>query len=259
MIFTGLCSITFRKLSPRQIIDAVAQAGLAGIEWGGDVHCPHGDVAIAKQVGQMTRDAGLAVSSYGSYYRLGGPAGGKESPEFEAVLASAAAMEAPMIRVWAGSMGSVDADAAYRASVVADGQRVSAAAGDADIAIGLEYHAGSLTDTLESTQDLLAEIDRDNVSTYFQPPFGSTKADNLAAMRALGGRISNLHVFHWLVGRGDKIDHRPLAEGQDDWAEYLAQADALDGDRWAILEFVRDGELPAFVDDAATLRAWLAR
>jgi hypothetical protein len=44
MIQTGLVSITFRQLSPPAIIDLVRQAGLEGIEWGGDVHVPHGDL-----------------------------------------------------------------------------------------------------------------------------------------------------------------------------------------------------------------------
>ena len=40
MIRGGLVSITFRKLSPRAIIDLVTRANLIGIEWGGDVHVP---------------------------------------------------------------------------------------------------------------------------------------------------------------------------------------------------------------------------
>ena len=257
MIFTGLCSITFRDLSPRQIVEAVSEAGLRGIEWGGDIHCPHGDIQAARSVGAMTRDAGLAVSSYGSYYRVGGAATGKESPAFEAVLESAMALEAPMIRVWAGGKGSDEADAACRTAVADDARRIADAAEAAGIRIGLEYHAGSLTDTLESTLQLLAAIDHDNVSTYWQPPFGSAKADNILAIQALGEQISNLHVFHWAVAPGDKIDHRPLAEGHEDWIDYLAEASAIPGGRWAMLEFVRDGKVEAFTQDAAALTRWL--
>ena len=41
---TGLCSVSFRKLTVEEIIAAVKDAGLDGIECGGDVHVPHGDV-----------------------------------------------------------------------------------------------------------------------------------------------------------------------------------------------------------------------
>ena len=50
-----------------------------------------------------------SVAAYGSYYRVGHP---KTGP-FEAVLASAAALGAPHIRVWPGSQGSDSADEAY--------------------------------------------------------------------------------------------------------------------------------------------------
>ena len=104
---SGLVSITFRKLSPAQIVDLVCRAGLEGIEWGGDVHVPHGEVARAREVGRITSDAGLAVASYGSYYR----AGHGEGAPFETILQTAAELKAPLIRVWAGIKGSADADA----------------------------------------------------------------------------------------------------------------------------------------------------
>ena len=68
-----------------------------------------------------------------------------------------------------------------------------------------------------------------------------------------------MHVFHWLRTAEDKIDRRPLEEGDEDWLNYLAEASAVPGDRWALLEFVRDGDLDAFRADAATLIRWLER
>jgi hypothetical protein len=67
----GLVSITYRKLTPAEIIPLVRDAGLSCIEWGSDIHVPQTDLANARRVGEMTREAGLTVSSYGSYYRLG--------------------------------------------------------------------------------------------------------------------------------------------------------------------------------------------
>ena len=103
----GLVSITFRGLTPQQIINGAVDAGVEGIEWGGDVHVPHGELATAREVAERTRDAGLAVSSYGSYYRFN-----ESDVQFSHVLATAVALGAPVIRVWAGRQGSADADAA---------------------------------------------------------------------------------------------------------------------------------------------------
>jgi len=66
---TGLCSITFRKHSVDEVIDFAKSAELDGIEWGGDVHVPPGDLELARSVREKTEAAGLTIPSYGSYYR----------------------------------------------------------------------------------------------------------------------------------------------------------------------------------------------
>ena len=67
---TGLTSVTFRHLSPSEIIRLAQKANMDGIEWGGDIHVPAGDKPTAKIVKEQTMHAGLQVFSYGSYYRL---------------------------------------------------------------------------------------------------------------------------------------------------------------------------------------------
>ena len=71
----GLVSITFRKLTPSQILDLCVGNGLREIEWGGDVHVPHGELKIASEVAEMSRSRGVAIAAYGSYYKLGAPGG----------------------------------------------------------------------------------------------------------------------------------------------------------------------------------------
>ena len=94
----GLCSVTLRPLAPEAVVRVAADAGLAGIEWGGDIHVPPGDAATARRVARLTADAGLIVSSYGSYYRVGGDKPGELQP----ILDTAAELGAPVVRVWAG-------------------------------------------------------------------------------------------------------------------------------------------------------------
>ena len=251
MIRSGLVSITFRTLTVGEVIAAVTAAKLDGIEWGSDIHCPAGDAAAARGVAKQTADAGLTVAAYGSYYRLG------EDEPFEPILESAAAVGAPTIRVWAGkSLPSADATDADRNRLADDLNRIAALAAEAGIAVALEYHANTLTDTLDSALALLA--DAPGVACYWQPPFKSTRDENLAAIDALAPRLSNIHVFQWIDDGTDTIDRRPLAEGQADWSAYAAAITEIPGDRWAMLEFVRDESLDAFAADAATLRNLLA-
>ena len=147
MIKTGLTSVTFRKAQPLDIVRLVTQAGLAGIEWGGDIHVPHGDIARAQDVRQMTHDAGLEVSSYGSYYRVGC----EDNPvPFEQVLDTALALQAPVIRTWAGDRGSKEASPAWWQQVSADAQRIAALSSKAGVRVAFEYHEETLTDFIRS-------------------------------------------------------------------------------------------------------------
>ena len=252
----GLVSITFRQLIPEQIIELVAEAGLSGIEWGGDVHVPHGDTQCARRVRQQTQVAGLQVAAYGSYYRVGHA----ESGPFDAVLATAVALGAPVIRVWAGKQGTDTADAAYWDAVVADSVRIAEHAAGEGIAVAYEFHRNTLTDSYAATQQLLTRAAHPNLFTYWQPPWHLSVAENLAGLTQLAPWLYHLHVFHWQWPDGAR---QPLATGEADWQTYLDLLQSIDSkparhQRFALLEFVI-GDTPAqFQQDAHTLRQWLA-
>jgi sugar phosphate isomerase/epimerase len=250
-IYPGLVSITFRQLSPTEIIDLVTQAHLVGIEWGGDVHVPQGDVATARLVRQQTLDAGLQVAAYGSYYRMSH----EETGPFDAVLECAVALGAPTIRVWAGRQGSDKADGAYWQAVIDDSRRIADLAAAHGITIAYEFHANTLTDTGTSARTLLERVAHANVRSYWQPPRGSTLEENLANIDAITPWLDNIHVFQWQRMSGER---EALAVGAAEWRPYLATVRALPGDRFALLEFVQDDAPAAFLRDAATLRQWLA-
>ena len=253
MITTGLVSITFRQLLPAQIIALVQQAGLTGIEWGGDIHVPHGDFVRAREVRQRTLDAGLTVAAYGSYYKLNKSEA--DGLRFESVLETAVALGAPTIRVWAGALGSAQADAASRAAVVADAQRIAGLAQAAGVTVSSEYHARSLTDTNTSAQTFLTEIQHPNFFTFWQPHNGAPVETNLTGLRAILPRLTQVHCFHWLPPEHER---RPLAEGADVWRQYFAVVKASGRDHCALLEFVAGDEPANFLRDAVTLRQLVA-
>lgn len=80
-----------------ELIAACRRAGLQGIEWGGDVHVPHGNLEVAREVAARTREAGLEIPSYGSYYRVGRDESAQVS--FARVLDTAVVLQTPLIRV----------------------------------------------------------------------------------------------------------------------------------------------------------------
>ncbi len=236
MMKCGLTSVTFRSLPPGELIALAAQAGLDGIEWGGDIHVPCGDLAAAETVGKMTRDAGPEVISYGSYYRA------DSVDTIDALIATARALGAPHIRVWAGCKGSEEAsvtEVAANLAVLCD------RAGELEISV--EKHRDTLTDTAASALELVRVVDRKNFRCYFQSHFG---ADNLASLKALIAQVSHVHVFHM-----DASGRRPLREGAGEWKEYIQ---LLRGrERAWLLEFVMGNSVEQFFDDARCLKEML--
>ncbi|WP_101848247.1 sugar phosphate isomerase/epimerase family protein [Zhihengliuella sp. ISTPL4] len=249
-IRAGLCSVTFRALPPERIVALAAAAGLDVIEWGGDVHVPPGDVARAAEIARMTTDAGLAVASYGSYFR----AGTEES--LTAVLDSAAALGADRVRVWAGAHGSAEVSEEERARVVARLRAAAIEAAARGIGLALEFHGGTLADTAPATRQVLREVDHPALSTYWQPTVGAAVPAALDEFRQLGPHVSAAHVFSWWP----RTERHPLRSRSALWTRFLAEAAAAPHPlRDALLEFVPDDAPELLAGEAAALLGFLGR
>ena len=249
MVCPGLVSITFRNLLPTEIVALVTKTGLKGIEWGGDVHVPHGDLEQARKVRKMTEDAGLLVAAYGSYYVVG-----REKPvSFGTVLETAVALNAPTIRVWAGYKGSAAADNRYFDGIVRETQRIADLAEIAGVTISYEFHSGTLTDNHIYAARLLKEVAHNNVRTYWQPPGGIQKNTVFEGLETMLPWLSNIHVFHW------KLEKRYLlADGAALWTTYLQAIASTNRDHFAMIEFVKDNIPENFLRDAVMLNNWLS-
>lgn len=97
---TSVASVTFRRKSVCEVAELARRAGLDAVEWGGDIHVPPGNAQAARAALHCTRENGLTVSAYGSYYRAGA------EEDFGPVLETALSLGCRVIRVWAGRQGS---------------------------------------------------------------------------------------------------------------------------------------------------------
>lgn len=252
---TGLVSVTFRQLTPAAIVALVAKAKQTAIEWGGDVHVPHGDLLAAREVGEQTRDAGLETVCYGSYYRLGVSEG--EGLAFQNVLDTAVALDAPAIRVWAGNRGTAQTDATQYDRVVADGRRIADLAQEAGRRVVLEFHANTLTDSAGTALRLQMNLSHPAIRLLWQPP-DTGHAASLAALPDLLPHIAHLHVFYWTRSDTGTIRHS-LADGEPMWREIIATVEAAQTPRLALIEFVSDDSPEQYEADAGVLRRWIQK
>jgi len=248
VIKTGLVSVSFRKLSPREIVDVVSKAELDGIEWGGDVHVPHGDLRQARQVRRFMEDAGIKTAAYGSYYKAG--ENRQTGQVFENILATAIELESDIIRVWAGSVSSTNADEAHWTRVIEDLFRICEIALKANKTIALEYHANSLTDTKESARKLLDRVLCNNLKTLWQPAFDTSVCQNIERLNGIKDKLSNLHVFYWFPA----YQRHLLLDGCNEWMKFFDVAKNIKGQRYALLEFFLDDSLDNFFKDAKVLK-----
>ncbi|WP_052112227.1 sugar phosphate isomerase/epimerase family protein [Knoellia subterranea] len=245
----GLCSVTLRHLSTHAVVDAARTAGLRRIEWGADAHAPPHDPGAVTNARELTEAAGLMVASYGSYWR----AGVSPADEVLPIVRAAAALGAPRIRVWAGDVGTDRADDDTWNRVAAALREACRIARDHGVELALEFHPNTLTDSVDSTLELLDRVGDSTLRTYWQPRIDEEVAPAVEGLRRLLPHVAAVHVFSWWPG----AERLRLHERTDLWA---AVADALivaKEPRDLLLEFV-PGDNPALLpDEAATLRRLL--
>ncbi len=256
----GLCSVTCRALPLEQVVDLAASAGVEAIEWGGDVHVPHGDLAAAELAVVRSAAAGLEVVSYGSYLFLDGDV----ERHLGAVLDTAAVLRAPGVRVWCPFGIEPGAPSSERAAVVRAAATAAAAAEERGLHLTLEFHGGTLTADAASTRSLLDEVGSAALLSAWQPPYWAPRAaeEEAADIGLLTPALAHVHVYDW----SPDLTRHPLRDDDERWVARLAAAAGagsgatdVGAPRSALVEFVPGDEPDAVAGQVAVLRGWLDR
>lgn len=245
MIRTGLCSVTYRNLPAPAVLQAAADAGLQVIEWGADVHAPPDDLRTVSRLGKMTVDAGLTVCSYGTYYE----AGVHPDENFTALSRAAAELGTSRLRVWAGNVASSSASPETRRRVVDALKRAADHADREGQSIALEFHDGSLSDSAASVLELLENVGRANLSSYWQASLNTPAPEAVDELRALLPVLSAVHVFSWWPDD----ERHPLTYRSDLWTQAFSILRAQQSPMDAMLEFVPDDDPLVLAAEAAAL------
>lgn len=235
----GLVSITFRQKSPEEVIELVKSAGLTAIEWGGDVQVPHGDIEIAKRVGELTRESGIDVVSYGSYYNYHAYYyDHSKDSTFEGTLNSAIALGTKIIRVWAGIKNFDETTEEERKPIYDNLKYAVEKADKHGITIATEFHPNTLTNTPEGAEETLANVP--GLKTYWQPLYDRSLETECEIIKKFGKDIVNAH----LPGRAT------LAAIKDRIGVYIEHLEKYTNSHSLLIEFVKDGNVEQFFEDA---------
>lgn len=241
MFEPGLVSVSFRKLTPKEIMDAAAKAGLKWIEWGSDVHAPCKDIARLEEIAQLQKAAGLGCCAYGTYFRLG-----VHEPEaLHSYIRAADVLGTRVLRLWCGDRSPAEYTPADLENLYTQCKKAANIAENAGVTLCMECHHWTITETAESALALMQAVDSPAFRMYYQPNQFKSVEENIRYARLLAPYTENIHVFNWL-----EEQKFPLADGLAPWREYLS---CFSGDHKLLLEFMPDGKLETLPAEAAAL------
>jgi sugar phosphate isomerase/epimerase len=259
----AFCSISALDRSLADAARIASDAGLDGLEV--TAHSPHlnpeAGVDAARAAARTVRAAGLDVVAYGSYL---GRFGQVERRHAEREAALAAALGAPLLRVWAEPLE----EGSNAVGPVIDLLRVACdAARVSGITVVVERHLGSFADTAERIARLLDAVDRPNMALNYQvldflPPTEIDGQANDAARLVPYAKYFHLKNYQLNPGGdGPLFPGGSLAGGVLDYRAILKAALAAGYDGPLTIEFLAADPRPVedkLADDAAFVRSVLS-
>lgn len=243
MFKLGVASISFRNHTPNEIIKEATKSKLDAIEWGSDIHAPCNNKNALKEIVSRSSENGIAISSYGSYYRIGKD----KAEEIVPYLEAAKILGTDTVRIWCGEKGSCETDQNEFSAMVEQGNLICEKAKEFNIKLCLECHQWTLTDNYSTALNYINLVASDNLKMYWQPNQFKSFDYNIASAKALLCCTENLHVFNW-----DSKNRYPLIEAKEVWKDYF---EIFKGkSRFALLEFMHDDRLETLSKTASELR-----
>jgi len=238
----GLVSVSFRNLTPMQILKAMNKAGLSVIEWGSDIHAPASDIKRLNEIKELQKEHSIACCSYGTYFRLG------ETPmaELEDYINAAKILEADVLRLWCGNKSGDDMTSYERKKLVSECKAAAKIAENSGVTLCMECHKKTFTENCEDAVFLMNEINSPNFRMYWQPFQWQSTEENIINARKISPYAVNIHVFNW-----HGADKLPLADATEDWKKYLKEFPYSCN---LLLEFMPNGTIEELSTEAESLK-----
>ena len=254
----SMCSISWRdtEASLPEIIRLVAEAGYEGIElWGTHLDDYLKGGGSLGELKALLDQAGLLVPMVSPYLDLAGdPAGSLETGA--RFVAYAVALGAPLVRVFTKGGASALAKHAVWLRVVGGLKSLCALGRDVGVGFCLETHQNHLHDTVATTLRMIRQTGAPNlfVNLDIHNLFDMGEDPILAARRLMPHtRIMHLKNARHVNGR--RTYGVPLAQGNMDYAPFLAEVLTLSYGGFASIEWFGDDPARAAGSELAFLRA----
>ena len=235
----GLCSISFRKNSPEEILSTMKEAGLSVIEWGSDVHCPP---ERAEEISVLQNQYGIKCCSYGTYFRIG------VTPieELNKYIVAAKTLGTDVLRLWCGDKNSEDHTESEKRELFTLCKTAMEIAEAKGVTLCMECHNNTYTNRKESALELMQTVNSPHFRMYWQPNQLKSEEENILYAKLLSQYTVNIHVFNW-----NKKEKYPLRSAKDIWKNYLS---CFDKSKNLLLEFMPDDRIESLKTEAQALK-----
>ena len=241
----GLVSVSFRKHTPNEILEAVKASGLSCIEWGSDVHAPCRDTQRLSQLARLQKEHGIVCSSYGTYFRF------LETPieELEDYIAAAKILGTDILRLWCGTKSGAEMTEEERQTLLAQCKEAARIAQAEGVTLCMECHRNTFTERVEDALWLMEAVGSPHLRMYWQPFQWQSIEENLAHAKRIAPYSRHLHVFQW---KGS--ERFSLQEGIDEWRAYLS---CFETPRTLLLEFMPDDRIESLGCEVKALKTMI--
>lgn len=183
----GFTSTSFRQIKNiERIVKIAAACHVDCIEWGGDIHIKN--VNDAKKAKDLCDQAGIAICSYGSYYRVGCC----DKDEWIRICEIAKAMNAKSIRVWLGTKNSEETDEKTCRLLVADLISMCMVAEKFGLVVCPECHDNTFNNNTNAFLRIHQDVACKNFRTYFQSRYKKLDYD----LHRIEATIDMLELIH---------------------------------------------------------------
>lgn len=246
MIKAGLCSVSFRKHSPNEVIDLCRMHGVQAIEWGGDIHVPPGtNASDVKKLVSICEASGISTPSYGSYFNVLDDSASSFSP----VLETAVELHADTIRIWPGWVEPEAITAEQREKITTTTRAIAEMSAGRGVRVAFEFHLHSPTSGAAKAMKIIEGCAHENVYSYYQflPPLDAAEA--IKEIETIRSRLTYIHC-HWTTGE----DILPFEQGRGTWTVIVDHLKKTGYEGVMYIEFVAGGTVEQFAKDAKLLK-----
>ncbi len=241
----GMTSVTFRNKNACEVVEICRREKVDYIEWGSDVHVRTRE--DAEKVRRLCDEAGITVSSYGSYYRVGSGT----ADEWRKLCENASIMGAASIRVWLGSKDSEKTSEEEYQLLLSDCRSICDVAKQFGILVCPECHDNTFNNNTDAIIRFRNDLGRDNFRTYFQSRYFRMEYD-LDRIDRTFEFIENMHVSYSDLKREQRFRKK-----DKNYLDTLLRKMISKGFNGIVmLEFTQNSSEKAFSEDIGKLKSY---